>query len=59
MRQRLSRALHIVEPEPLDHPPSTEIEQRVEAVIAKVDSLEARVVQLEEQAAVSEPNDSH
>jgi hypothetical protein len=51
MKERLARALHIVQPEPLDQPrPNPELEQRVEAVVAKVDSLEARVSLLEEEA---------
>lgn len=51
MKERLARALHIAQPEPLDQPrPNPELEQRVEAVVAKVDSLEARVSLLEEEA---------
>jgi hypothetical protein len=50
MKERLARALHM-QPEPLDQPrPNPELEQRVEAVVAKVDSLEARVSLLEEEA---------
>ena len=58
MMHRVSRALRLVPTQRDIHDHSLNLDERVEAVVEKIDSLEARVTQLEQERPDAERSET-